>query len=45
MTAKVGVAGVIAIGVAFAAMVMRRNEFLAVALGLSAVSLARAFGL
>jgi uncharacterized membrane protein len=45
MTAKVGVAGVIAIGVAFAAMVLRRNEFLAVALGLSAVSLARAFGL
>lgn len=45
LTAKVGVAGVIAIGVTCAAMVMRRNEFLAVALGLTAVSLARAFGI
>ena len=45
MTAKVGAAGIIAIGVTCAAMVMRRNEFLAVALGLSAIALARAFGL
>jgi len=42
---RAGVPGVIGIGATFAAMLMRRNEFLAVALGLGSVSLARAFGI
>ena len=42
---RAGVPGVIGIGATFAAMLMRRNEFLAVALGLGSVSLARALGL
>ena len=45
LTAKAGAAGVIAVGVTVAAMVLRRNEFLAVALGLTAISLARAYGI
>ena len=45
LAAKAGAAGVIAVGVTVVAMVMRRNEFLAVALGLTAISLARAYGI
>jgi len=45
LAAKAGTAGVIAVGVTVAAMAMRRNEFLAVALGLTAISLARAYGI
>ena len=45
LAAKAGTAGVIAVGVTVVAMVMRRNEFLAVALGLTAISLARAYGI
>jgi hypothetical protein len=45
LAAKAGAAGVIAVGVTVAAMAMRRNEFLAVALGLTAISLARAYGI
>ena len=45
LVARAGVPGMIGIGVTFASMFVRRNEFLAVALGLTAVSLARAFGL
>jgi uncharacterized membrane protein len=44
LTVKAGAAGAIAVGVTVAAMLMRRNEFLAVALGLTAISLARAYG-
>jgi uncharacterized membrane protein len=42
---KGGPAGLIGIGVAFAAMILRRNEFLAVALALASIALARGFGL
>ena len=35
---------VVAVGITVAAMAMRRNEFLAVALGLAVISLARAYG-
>ena len=42
---KGGPAGLAGIGVAFAAMILRRNEFLAVALGLTTIALARNFGL
>ncbi len=45
LVAKAGMPGVIGIGVTLASMFLRRNEFLAVALGLTSVSLARAFGL
>jgi uncharacterized membrane protein len=45
LVAKAGVPGVIGIGVTLASMFLRRNEFLAVALGLTAISLARAMGL
>jgi branched chain amino acid efflux pump len=41
---KGGPAGLLGIGVAFAAMMLRRNEFLAVALGLTMIALARNFG-
>lgn len=44
LTAKAGAAGVIAVAVTVVAMALRRNEFLAVALGLTAISLARAYG-
>src|SRR5436305_6595406 len=44
LVAKAGMPGVIGIGVTLASMLMRRNEFLAVALGLPAISLARAAG-
>jgi uncharacterized membrane protein len=45
LVAKAGAPGVIGIGATFAVMLLRRNEFLAVAAGLTAVALARAFGL
>ena len=45
LAVKAGAAGAIAVGVTVVAMVMRRNEFLAVALGLAVISLARAYGL
>ena len=45
LVAKAGAPGVIGIGVTLASMLLRRNEFLAVALGLAAISLARAMGL
>lgn len=41
---RAGVPGLIGIAVTFASMVLRRNEFLAVALGMASVSLARALG-
>jgi uncharacterized membrane protein len=44
LSAKAGAAGVIAVAVTVVAMAMRRNEFLAVALGLMAISLVRAYG-
>lgn len=44
LVARAGMAGLIGIGVTFAGMLLRRNEFLAVALGLTAISLARAYG-
>ena len=44
LTAKAGMPGLIGIGVTLGCMLVRRNEFLAVALGLTAVSLTRAFG-
>ena len=43
--AKVGVVALIAVVVALLSMIVKRNEFLAVALGLVAVSVARAAGL
>ena|SRR5438128_4748276 len=45
LAAKAGAAGVVAVGITVAAMAMRRNEFLAVALGLTAISLVRAYGI
>jgi uncharacterized membrane protein len=45
LVARAGMAGLIGIGVTFASMLLRRNEFLAVALGLTAISLARAYGI
>ena len=45
LVARAGVPGLIAIAVTLASMILRRNEFLAVALGLAAVSFARGFGL
>lgn len=45
LVAKAGLPGAIGIGITLASMLLRRNEFLAVALGLTAVSLARGFGL
>jgi uncharacterized membrane protein len=45
LVARAGVPGLIAIAVTLASMILRRNEFLAVALGLTAVSVARSFGL
>ena len=42
---RAGMPGLIGIVMTFASMVLRRNEFLAVALGLVSVSLARAAGL
>jgi uncharacterized membrane protein len=44
LVARAGAPGLIGIGVTFASMLLRRNEFLAVALGLTAISLARAYG-
>lgn len=44
LAAKAGAAGVAAVAVTVASMAMRRNEFLAVALGLAVISLARAYG-
>jgi uncharacterized membrane protein len=43
--AKVGVAALIAVVVALASMMIRRNEFIAVGLALIAASVARAAGL
>jgi uncharacterized membrane protein len=43
--ARAGVPGLVGIAVTLASMLIRRNEFLAVALGLAAISLARAYGL
>jgi len=45
LVARAGAAGVIGIGVTFVSMLLRRNEFLAVALGLTAISLARVYGI
>ena len=45
LMARAGIPGLIGIVVTFASMMLRRNEFLAVALGMGAVSLARALGL
>ena len=45
LAARGGIAGLIGIGVTLASMLLRRNEFLAVALGFAAVSLARAYGI
>ena len=39
LTVKAGMPGLIAVGVTLASMLIRRNEFLAVALGLTAISL------
>jgi uncharacterized membrane protein len=44
LTARAGLSGLIGIGVTFASMLLRRNEFLAVALGLTSIALARAYG-
>jgi uncharacterized membrane protein len=44
LAARAGLPGLIGIGVTLASMLLRRNEFLAVALGLAAISLARAYG-
>ena len=45
IVAKVGVVALIAVAVALASMVMRRNEFIAAGLALVAASVARAYGL
>jgi uncharacterized membrane protein len=45
LAARAGLSGLIGIGVTFASMLLRRNEFLAVALGLTSIALARAYGL
>ena len=45
LVARAGAPGLIGIGVTFASMLLRRNEFLAVALGLTAVALSRMAGL
>jgi uncharacterized membrane protein len=45
LVARAGAPGLVGIGVTFASMLLRRNEFLAVALGLTAVALSRMFGL
>jgi branched chain amino acid efflux pump len=44
LAARAGVPGLIGIAVTLASMLIRRNEFLAVAVGLTAISLARAYG-
>ncbi len=44
LIARAGTAGVIGIAATFAAMLLRRNEFLAVAVGLTAIGLARLSG-
>jgi len=45
IVAKVGPAAFIAVVVALASMIVKRNEFIAAGLALLAVSLARAYGL
>lgn len=45
LTAKAGPAGLVAVGITTAVMIARRNEFLAVAVGLTTISLLRYFGL
>lgn len=45
LVARAGAPGMIGIAATFAAMLMRRNEFLAVAIGLTAIGLARLWGL
>lgn len=45
LAARAGVPGLIGIAVTLASMLIRRNEFLAVAVGLTVISLARAYGL
>ena len=45
IVAKVGPAAFIAVAVALASMIVKRNEFIAAGLALAAVSLARAYGL
>jgi uncharacterized membrane protein len=44
LMARAGVAGLIGIAVTFAAMLVRRNELLAVVLGMGSVALVRAYG-
>ena len=44
LAARAGVPGLLGIAVTLASMLIRRNEFLAVAVGLTAISLARAYG-
>jgi uncharacterized membrane protein len=44
LAVKGGLAGLAGIAVAFAAMIIRRNEFLAVALALATITVARNFG-
>jgi uncharacterized membrane protein len=45
IVAKAGAPGLIGVAVTFVAMLLRRNEFLAVAVGLASVALARLAGL
>ena len=45
IVAKIGVVALIAVIVAAVSMMVRRNEFLAVGLAITAASLARAYGL
>ena len=45
IVAKAGVPALLAVIVALASMMIRRNEFIAVALALAAASLARAYGM
>ena len=45
LVARAGTAGLIGIAATFAAMLVRRNEFVAVAVGLTAIWLARLYGI
>ena len=45
IVAKVGLVALIAVAVALASMIVKRNEFIAAGLALVAASLARAYGL
>jgi uncharacterized membrane protein len=44
LMARAGVPGLVGIAVTFAAMLVRRNELLAVVLGMGSVALVRAYG-